>query len=460
MSSALSAGEKADQFERARRGELDVMIGPRSALFTPFSKLGVIVIDEEHENSYKNESMPKYHTRDAAIQIAKMRGACVVLGSATPSMDSYHRAMKGEFRLCRLSQRLTGGTLPSVEITDMRQELRDGNRSILSARLQELITKRLDGGEQIMLFLNRRGVSGFVSCRSCGFVFKCPHCDVTLSLHRGGRMLCHYCGHEEPAAKVCPECGSPYILGMRAGTQQVEETMHRMYPKARVLRMDADTTSAKGSYERILSSFANEEADILIGTQMIVKGHDFPKVTLVGILMADLSLYASDYCAGERTFQLLTQAAGRAGRGESPGTVVIQTYQPDHYSIRRAASQDYEGFYEEEIMYREVMHYPPAAHMLGIQFQSELEDRAMAMAGDIAMRIRKQFPDLTVIGPAAASYGRLRDIYRFVLYIKEESYDTLMQCKDTAEAYLDCLREKGIDTKVQVFFDFDPVNPY
>ena len=380
MNSTLSESEKSDQFERARRGEIDVIIGPRSALFTPFPRIGAIIMDEEHESSYKNESMPKYHTREVAEKIASMQNGVVVLGSATPSLESYYQAKEGEYRLYELSRRLTGGTLPSVEITDLREELRAGNHSILSRRLSELVSDRLAKGQQTMLFLNRRGFSGFVSCRSCGFVPKCPHCSVSLSLHRGGRLLCHYCGYEEPMPDKCPECGSPYISGFQAGTEQAESFLSRQFPKARILRMDADTTRTKGSYEKILSSFANEEADILIGTQMIVKGHDFPNVTLVGILLADQSLNASDYRSAERTFQLLTQAAGRAGRGKYPGDVVIQTYEPEHYSIVHAAHQNYEEFYREEMVYRKLLRYPPAEHLLAIQIISRSEEHASLFA--------------------------------------------------------------------------------
>ena len=383
MHSGLSEGEKADQFERARRGEVDVIIGPRSALFTPFPHIGVIVIDEEHENSYKSETMPKYHAREVAEKIAAMHGACVVLGSATPSMTAYSRAQSGDYRLYGLTRRLTGGSLPRTYIADLRLELKAGNRSILSRALHERILDRLARREQTMLFINRRGYAGFVSCRACGHVMKCPHCDVALTQHRSGRLVCHYCGHEQPAVRRCPECGSPYISGFRAGTEQIEEAVKKEFPDARVLRMDADTTRRRGDYDRILSAFANEEADILIGTQMIVKGHDFPRVTLVGVLCADLSLYGSDYRAAERTFQLLTQAAGRAGRGDEEGEAIIQTYRPDHYAVRYAAAQDYQGFYEEEMQYRQLLQYPPAAHMLAVQLQSKDEDSALRAAGAI-----------------------------------------------------------------------------
>ena len=460
MNSSLSENEKADQWERARRGEIDVIIGPRSALFTPFADLGVIVIDEEHEGSYKNESMPKYHTREVAQELARLKHACVVLGSATPSLDSYYKAQTGEYRLYTLTERLTGGTLPSVEIADLRQELRSGNRSILSERLQDLVQDRLDKGEQAILFLNRRGVAGFVSCRSCGTVIKCPHCDISLSLHRNNRLVCHYCGFERPGVKECPECGSPYISGFRAGTEQIEEHLKIRYPGARVLRLDADTTSKKGSYDKILSAFANREADILVGTQMIVKGHDFPGVTLVGILLADMSLYAGDYRAAERTFQLLTQAAGRAGRGEVPGNVVIQTYQPENYAVQFASMQDYEGFYTEEMRYRSLLLYPPAAHMLCVQMQSEDEDKAEGLAGQLRELFVRDDPDALVIGPAKGSLTRIRDQYRYVIYIKDLNYDKLVRCKDRAEAFLAYLVRIGRDPQVQVQFDFDPVSAY
>ena len=460
MNSSLSENEKADQWERARRGEIDVIIGPRSALFTPFADLGVIVIDEEHESSYKNESMPKYHTREVAQELARLKHACVVLGSATPSLDSYYKAQTGEYRLYTLTERLTGGTLPSVEIADLRQELRSGNRSILSERLQDLVQDRLDKGEQAILFLNRRGVAGFVSCRSCGTVIKCPHCDISLSLHRNNRLVCHYCGFERPGVKECPECGSPYISGFRAGTEQIEEHLKIRYPGARVLRLDADTTSKKGSYDKILSAFANREADILVGTQMIVKGHDFPGVTLVGILLADMSLYAGDYRAAERTFQLLTQAAGRAGRGEVPGNVVIQTYQPENYAVQFASMQDYEGFYTEEMRYRSLLLYPPAAHMLCVQMQSEDEDKAEGLAGQLRELFVRDDPDALVIGPAKGSLTRIRDQYRYVIYIKDLNYDKLVRCKDRAEAFLAYLVRIGRDPQVQVQFDFDPVTAY
>ena len=345
MNSRLSAGERYDQMMRAKAGQVDVMIGPRSALFTPFPDLGLIVIDEEHEPTYKSEQTPRYHARETAIRRAQTEDASVVLGSATPSMEAMYRARRGEYVLFEMKNRSRMQQMAQVYTVDMREELKSGNRSILSGKLAGLMADRLENGEQTMLFLNRRGYSGFISCRECGHVVKCPHCDVSLSVHRDGKMRCHYCGYEQPKVTVCPECGSPYIGEFRAGTQQIEDLVHQTFPQARVLRMDMDTTRQKDSHGKILSAFANEEADILVGTQMIVKGHDFPNVTLVGILAADMSLYTADYRSGERTFQLLTQAAGRAGRGEKPGEAVIQTYDPSHYAIRTAADQDYEAFY-------------------------------------------------------------------------------------------------------------------
>ena len=453
LHSRLSAGEKYDQCQRAQKGEIDIIIGPRSALFTPFPNLGLIIIDEEHEASYKSESMPKYHAREAAKELASYYGASLVLGSATPSLESYYASEKGEIKRFELTKRLTGGTLPQVYVEDLREELRKGNRSIFSRRLQELLQQRLDAGEQSMLFLNRRGYAGFVSCRSCGHVMKCPHCDVSLSEHRNGRLVCHYCGYEQMSVNKCPECGSKYILGFRAGTEQIEEVLHKMYPKARVLRMDADTTRKKGSFEEILSAFAKGSADILVGTQMIVKGHDFPKVTLVGILAADLSLHAGDYRAGERTFQLLTQAAGRAGRREKPGEVVIQTYQPEHHSILHAAEQDYKGFYEEEMGYRELLGYPPAAHMMAVLVLSKEEEAGKRLAEKLAEVAKKH---TAVIGPAAASIGKLGDQYRTVLYGKSSNMERLIAAKDELELFLET--EKPQNEMVQ--FDFNPMNSY
>lgn len=463
MNSTLSKGEKYDQCERAKRGDIDVIIGPRSALFVPFRRLGLIVMDEEHENSYKSESMPRYHARETAQFLARLKGASFVLGSATPSLEAYSRAKSGEYQLFTLSRRLTGGTLPLVHIVDLREELKNGNRSIFSRRLQELMEERLQKKEQIILFLNRRGYAGFVSCRSCGYVMKCPHCDVTLSQHMGGKMICHYCGYETALPSKCPACSSPYILGFKAGTQQIEEQISKRFPGAGILRMDADTTRRKDSYEEILSAFSEEKADILIGTQMIVKGHDFPNVTLVGVLAADLSLNDNDYRCAERTFQLLTQAAGRAGRGEKPGEVIIQTYRPEHYSIIRAAEQDYEAFYEEEMLYRELAGYPPASHMLAILVNSAEEqagEKLCSEIGNILQNFIKSEDSIRervqMVGPVKASVSKINDIYRFVIYCKHKDYGRLVACKDRVEESLDQFMRKGQNVQ----FDFDPMDSF
>lgn len=460
VNSTLSAGEKYDQFERAKKGEIDVMIGPRSALFTPFRKLGLIVIDEEHEPSYKSESMPKYHAREVAMELAKLVDASVVLGSATPSVESYYHATRGEYKLYKLQKRATGGSLSQVHMVDLRQELKEGNRSIFSKKLQELIADRLEKKEQIMLFLNRRGYAGFISCRSCGEVIKCPHCDISLSEHRDGSLRCHYCGYTVKKPSLCPTCGSKYILGFRAGTQQIEEQILQMFPKARVLRMDKDTTVKKDSYEKILTDFKEEEADILIGTQMIVKGHDFPNVTLMGIMAADLSLASNDYRAGERTFDLLTQAAGRAGRGDKPGDVVIQTYQPEHYANVHAANQDYESFYAEEILYRELSGYPPICHILTIMVLSKDEREAYGYAlrlKEAAMQYEAgNEKQPTIVGPAPAGIQKINDFYRQIFFIKSANDGMLTKIKGCLEEYLLAYPNKG----VLVQFDYDPMTPF
>lgn len=461
--SKLSRGERFDQFERARRGEIQIMIGPRSALFTPFQNLGLIVIDEEHESSYKSDGMPKYHARETAEYIAAHREASVVLGSATPSVTAYYKAQQGEYGFFRLKDRFGGRNLPIVHTVDLRQELHEGNRSMFSRLLYAKIKERLDKKEQILLFLNRRGYAGFVSCRSCGYVAKCPHCDVSLTEHGRNRLVCHYCGYETPALSRCPECGSGYIAGFKVGTEQVQMRIAEMFPNARVLRMDKDTTKKKDDYEKILSAFAKEEADILIGTQMIVKGHDFPKVTLVGVLAADLSLSAGDYRAAERTFQLLTQAVGRAGRGKLGGEAVIQTYQPEHYAIVHAANQDYESFYEEEIAYRKICGYPPIKHMLAILLTGENEEKLTAAGSMVAGRLREEAcgqktHPFSVIGPADATIGRISDTYRKMIYIRHEEYEQLVLVKDSVEKMMKENQKEYAGCSV--YFDFDPVNGY
>ena len=453
INSRQSQGERYDQFRRAKRGEVQVMIGPRSALFTPFSNLGLIVIDEEHEPSYKSENSPRYHARETAVQRSILEHAKVVMGSATPSMEAYSQAMRGNYGLVRLNARYGSRPMPQVSVVDLREELKAGNRSVLSRELREKMKTRFEKKEQVMLFLNRRGYAGFVSCRSCGHVMKCPHCDVSLSEHNNDRLLCHYCGYETRKPQSCPVCGSPYIGGFKAGTQQIEKVVRESFPGIRTLRMDFDTTRTKGSYERILASFAAHDADVLIGTQMIVKGHDFPDVTLVGVIAADLSLNAEDYRCSERTFQLLCQAAGRGGRGNKPGEAVIQTYHPDHYSIQAAAVQDYQAFYEEEMSYRMLLDYPPASHMLAV-LGSGPEDESLVQAMHyLKLYIQRIYKgtDLHVIGPAYAAVGKVKDIYRQVIYLKHEDYQVLVKIKDQLEKYIEI--NSGF-RKMYIQFDF------
>ena len=439
LNSRLSQGERYDQFKRAKRGEVQVMVGPRSALFTPFFNLGLIVIDEEHEPTYKSENTPRYHARETAIQRARMEHANVVMGSATPSLSAYSRAESGEYLLVKLNARYEERPLPQVSIVDLREELKKGNRSVLSTELKTSLSETLRKKEQTMLFLNRRGYAGFVSCRACGHVMKCPHCDVSLSEHNGSRLICHYCGYETVKPQVCPSCGSPHIGGFKAGTQQIEKVLEKDFPEARVLRMDFDTTRTKDSYEKILASFSRHEADILVGTQMIVKGHDFPDVTLVGVIAADLSLNMDDYHCGERTFQLLTQAVGRAGRGAKPGRAVIQTYQPEHYSIQAAATQDYGKFYKEEMSYRMLMDYPPAAHMMTVFGACQDEELLKKAMYYIEVFIRRVSPkeELHMIGPAAASVGKVKDVYRQVLHLKHVDMVFLTAVREKLEQYIE-----------------------
>lgn len=462
LHSRLSQGERFDQYRKAKDGKIDIMIGPRSALFSPFQNLGLIVIDEEHEASFKSETTPKYHARETAIELARMTHSSVILGSATPSLESYQKALTGEYQLLCLKQRAKNAKLPTVHIIDLKEEMKNKNRSMFSRELAAGIERRLEQKEQVMLFLNRRGYSGFVSCRSCGKAIRCPHCDVSLTAHFDGMLRCHYCGHSIPLPKTCPECGSPYIAAFGTGTQKVEEAVKKQFPTARVLRMDADTTKEKESYEKILSSFSNEEADILVGTQMIVKGHDFPNVTLMGILAADLSLNVSDYRSAERTFQLLAQAAGRSGRDEKNGEVMIQTYQPEHYSIVTAATEDYEAFFKQEMLYRSLMLYPPKAHILAALCMGKKEQATELFCKRMTEEAKKWLSDyadvrVVVVGPAKAGLSKSKDFYRNLVYFKTENYGILTKLtsfldtwKEDAEGKNECLLQ----------FDFDPMSSY
>ena len=456
LHSKLSEGEKYDQYERAKEGKIDVMIGPRSALFSPFPNLGLIVVDEEHEPSYKSESPPKYHAREVAIEWAKMCGATVVLGSATPSVESYFKAKEGEYELLSLPERVQESCQPSICVVDLREELKARNFSIFSRELKEKIKERLEKKEQILLFLNRRGYAGFISCRQCGLVLECPHCQVSLTEHNNGKLVCHYCGHETVKPQLCPSCSSKYIASFGTGTEKIEELAKNEFPQAKILRMDKDTTGRKGSYASILQAFDRQEADILIGTQMIAKGHDFKNVTLVGALAADLSLYANDFRSAERTFQLLCQVAGRAGRRNILGEAIIQTYNPGHYSIQAVKEQNYEKFYEQEIQFRQLLRYPPLGHLLGILVVSPDEDKleraAMLLAGVAKEQLKEN-----VIGPVNAYRYWIKDKYRKVIYIKQPELELLDLIKKHLESYI---QFSSHFKQINVYFDVDPITGY
>ena len=436
--SKLSKGERYRQFHRAARGEATVMVGPRSALFAPFPNLGLIIIDEEHDGAYRNDAVPRYDAREVAAKRAELAGAQLILGSATPSVESWQRATQGEYRLLRLTKRAVSGAVPAeATVVDLRDELREGNRSVFSRALSEKILSRLSRGEQVMLFMNRRGYARFLSCRSCGEALRCPHCDVTLTLHEDGSLRCHYCGYRTVKPERCPSCGSPYLAGFGMGTQQLVEQTGRMFPAARILRLDADAVRGKDGGQSILEKFRAGKADILIGTQMIVKGHDFPNVTLVGVMAADTELYANRYTSAERCFQLLTQAAGRAGRANKRGEFVIQTYRPEHYAIQSAAAQDYERFAAAELAYRRAAGYPPVLHMLTIQLAAKDETaltRAAALFADClkkATALAAEAPQC--IGPVNAGVYRVQDYFRKMIYMKHACYDILIQIKTAAE---------------------------
>ena len=461
INSRMSKGEKSDACERIRAGQADVIIGARSALFAPTEHLGLIIIDEEHDGAYKSDTSPKYHARETAIYRAGLCRASVVLGSATPSVEAYARALSGEYKLWTLKKRAGNATLPRTEIIDLREEFQKGNRSIFSEKLHQKMEERLKKKEQIMLFLNRRGFAGFVSCRACGQVIKCPHCDVTLTYHRNGKLRCHYCGYEEIFTKQCPVCKSPHVAAFGLGTEKVEAALHTEFPEAKVLRMDMDTTRRKHAHEEMLTAFSRGEADILLGTQMIVKGHDYANVTLVGVLAADLSLHEQDFRSGEKTFQLLCQAAGRAGRGEKPGDVIIQTYSPEHYAIVTAAKHSYEEFFDEEYTYRKLMGYPPCAHMLVLLIQSGDESQSVLAM----LRIEKMIAQsqqgvkipVQILNPGQASLSKLKDVYRQVLYLKHKDKEILLDLKRRLEPVLE---KHPMFAGISIQFDFDPLSHY
>ncbi|MCR5797783.1 MAG: primosomal protein N' [Eubacterium sp.] len=435
LHSKLSEGERYDQYDRAQRGELDIMIGPRSALFTPFSDLGLIVMDEEHDGGYISDRSPKYHSDEVALFRAEMTGASVVFGSATPSVKAYLKMQKGIYKTYRLDKRAGNAKLPSVSVVDLREEFRSGNRSILSELLQEKICDRLNKGEQTILFLNRRGYASFVSCRNCGNVIQCSHCDISLKAHKdySGRikkLMCHYCGDTVPMPEKCPKCGKPYIGTFGMGTQKVEEMLQKRLPNARIMRMDADTTAGKRGHERIIEEFRAGRADILIGTQMIVKGHDFPGVTLVAALAADMSMFDNDYQSMERTFQLLHQASGRAGRGDKEGEVIIQTYSPDNYVIKSVKAQDPSIFYENELAYRNLMNYPPYQYLLMINISGNSKGYVEKLCSKLAGWINKNYEGIKLIGPNLDLITKRNDKYVMDMYLKSEEQERLIGLKE------------------------------
>ena len=439
--SRLSKGEKYERFVKAREGTVKIMIGPRSALFTPFQNLGLIVVDEFHESSYVSETVPKYDAVETAIERAAYTQAKVVLGSASPGVAWYDRALRGEYQLIRLMNRaVSGAELPTVELVDMREELKRKNRSIFSDSLRQKIRDRLDRKEQVMLFLNRRGYSGAVSCRNCGEPLTCPHCSITLSYHRDGTLKCHICGYTVPMVKQCPTCGSTLIGSFGTGTEKVEELTQEAFPDARILRMDADTTSGKEGHKLILEKFRDHEADILIGTQMIVKGHDFGNVTLMGILAADLSLNVPDYRSAERTFQLLLQAEGRAGRANIPGDCVVQTYLPEHYAVQAAVAQDYEAFFRNEMIFRTQMKYPPRGYLLSVTLSGQDRDLVRECVYQLHKAVIEKKQDEVYLGPAESPLFKAKDMFRYVIYVKSGTLSRLLQVKsfmeETGEALL------------------------
>ena len=455
--SKLSKGERSDYFEKAEKGEVSVMIGPRSAVFTPFPDTGLIIIDEEQETSYKSEIVPKYHAREVAKKRAEITGAALVFGSATPSLEVYEEVRSGKNTLLSLPNRVNDRAMARTVIVDMRKELSRGNMSMLSKELSDSIAETLQKREQAMLFLNRRGLMGFISCRSCGHVIKCPHCDVSLTLHRDKRLHCHYCGHSEDNVEKCPKCGSKYIGSFKPGTEKVEAFLRKKYENARILRMDHDTTREKDSYEKLLSAFSKGEADILIGTQMIVKGHDFPNVTLMGILAADLSLNALDFRSAERTFDLITQAAGRSGRGEKEGKVIIQTYRPESYAITTAAAQDYEAFEKEEAAFRRLMSYPPFAHMLLLQFIGNKREKLLPAAEAAYSLIKESDPGLFLMQPRDAGISKIDDEYRMAVTAKDGDR---LRLEKAASLISSALLTEKVFSGITVFFVFDPVRGF
>ena len=433
LHSKMSQGERAESMEKCRSGEVKILMGPRSALFAPFSNLGLIIMDEEQDRSYKSEQAPRYETRDVIRKRGELSSCPVLFGSATPSVQLFSEVEKGNLPcFCLHNRAVEGSTLPKMQVVDMRKELEEGNRSIFSRVLEGKIQERLDRGEQVMLFMNRRGYAPFVSCRKCGEALRCPHCDVSLNLHKNGILQCHYCGYQTNLPKICPNCKSKYLAAFGTGTEKLESICHSIFPKAGILRMDRDSTGKKGKYEEILQAFSEEKADILLGTQMIVKGHDFPKVTLVGIIAVDQILLDSDFQAGEWAYQLITQVSGRAGRGERAGEVLIQSYQPDHPLLELALKQDYLSFYKEEKNYRKRLSYPPFSVMLAMQCIYTEEAYLDYILGKLMPRVQERIRDGggETYGPFPATVYKIKDKFRKIIYIKHSNHDIILQLRD------------------------------
>ena len=455
MHSGLSIGEKYDEWRKIWRGEVKVVVGARSAIFAPFRDLGVIILDEEHESTYKQEDNPRYHARDVAIWRSEFHNCPVILGSATPSLESYARSSKGVYTLLTLRMRAKEQPLPTVNVIDMRVELKNGNRSMFSVDLADAVREKLEKKEQIVLFLNKRGFSSFVLCRDCGTVVECDQCDISLTYHRFNEQLkCHYCGHEEPVPTICPECSSEHIRFFGTGTQKVEEEITKLFPYARVIRMDVDTTRTKGSHERILKQFGDGEADILLGTQMIAKGLDFPNITLVGVLNADTTLHLADFRASEKTFQLMTQVSGRAGRHDKEGEVYIQTYTPEHYAIELSKSQMYEPFYHKEMQIRKQYEYPPFYYLTLVQVTHENVMIASEYAKLATDWLRGNLSSTTmVVGPTACAISKIQNRYRYQCLIKYKKEPILIEkLQQLIKIYRSDWMKKGIILSI----DLDP----
>jgi len=437
LHSAFTDAERSDQWRRIRSGAASVVVGTRSGVFAPVRNLGLIVVDEEHDGSYKQEETPRYNGRDVAVVRAQGAGACVILGSATPSLESRYNAERGKYALLELPERIEERPMPTVALIDMRQEfLETRKQATFSRKLLEALGARLENGEQTIVLLNRRGFSSFVACRACGERVECINCSLTLTYHkRDRRLLCHYCGYAEKVPGACPKCASEHIYFLGLGSERVEEELHQAFPTARIARLDRDTVTGKRHYETILQDFREGNYDILVGTQMIAKGHDIPNVTLVGVVSADVGLGMPDFRAGERTFQLLTQVAGRAGRGSVPGIVLIQTINPDHYAVRMAAAQDYQAFYEKELMFRRMMHYPPFTAMANILVRSEKQEMAMRMSADLGILLIPPPEKLRVMGPAEAPVPRLKNEYRYQFLIKATSRKALNELLQRIRAF-------------------------